>query len=234
MLHPIVADFAHFNPVNWDKLAQGPIKGVIHKAYQFGADDKYAARRIEAEKRGLLWGAYYFATDEAPAHSAPAYLASAKPDATTLCALDYERNIVRGVQHNMTAAAADEWCDRVEQATGRAAFLYGGDLVRERITPACAKNSAMAARFARRPLWLCQYKTDPSLRDTDLATLNKHIHVPAPWKRWTLLQYAADGHGPLPHTAPGLQNNADLNVFDGDLDALKAVWAGAVLVPTVA
>jgi hypothetical protein len=44
-----------------------------------------------------------------------------------------------------------------------------------------------------------------------------------------LLQYTGDGVGPLPHTAPGLENGADLNAFDGTDDALRAAWAGGAL-----
>jgi hypothetical protein len=36
-----------------------------------------------------------------------------------------------------------------------------------------------------------------------------------------------DGVGPLPHTVDGLENNADLNAFDGTDAELAALWAGA-------
>jgi GH25 family lysozyme M1 (1,4-beta-N-acetylmuramidase) len=228
MLNPVVADCAHFNPIDWDALATGPIRGIIHKAFQFVQDEKYAPRRAEAEKRGLGWGAYCFSTDHSPAETAAGFLKAANPGATTLCALDYERNIVGGAQHNMSAEQADEWCDRVEQVIGRTVWIYGGDLVRERISAACLRSSTLADKFSRRPLWHCRYAMGGA--DVTLEQLSDRIRsgVPAPWSDWTLLQYAADGNGPLPHKVPGLEDKADLSVCR-DEDKLADLWPGTPL-----
>ena len=224
MIKPVVADMAHFNPVNFTEIKAAGIVGVIHKATQgVGVTDhQYAARRPVAEAAGLLWGAYSFATGDDPAANAKHFLAVARPDAKTLLCLDFEDN-----PHSpMSGQQAYDFMRAVEDATSRLCWIYGGNRVREHITPLCEKSSALADYFKARPLWLCQYKTGLPA-GIDLAELKKHIRVPGPWHDWTLLQYTGDGVGPLPHTVPGLEKGADLNAFDGTDDALRAVWAGA-------
>src|SRR5689334_2383175 len=94
MLHPVVADMAHFNTVNFSAIKEAGILGIIHKATQgIGVTDQmYARRRAAARETGLLWGAYSFATgDNAQAH-AKHFLEAATPDSGTLCCLDFEDN----------------------------------------------------------------------------------------------------------------------------------------------
>jgi len=225
MIHPVVADMAHFNPVDFQKIAAAGIRGVIHKATQgVGmADGQYAPRRERAVAAGLKWGAYSFATgDDARAH-AKHFLEVAQPDAGTLLCLDYEDN-----PHSpMSAQAAWDFMRAVEDATGRLCWIYGGNRIAEEISPLCRANAAAADYFKARPLWLCQYKTRLPA-GIDLAGLKKHIRVPAPWDDFTLLQYTGDGVGPLPHSVDGLEPGADLNAFAGTDDELAAVWPGEV------
>jgi lysozyme len=226
MLRPVVADMAHFNSVNFTALAGAGIVGVIHKATQGVGmtDQQYARRRAAAAAAGLEWGAYSFATgDDARAH-ARHFLAVAQADAATLMCLDFEDN----PRSPMSGQQAWDFMREVEDATGRLCWIYGGNRIKEQITPLCRRSSAAADYFKARPLWLCQYKLGlpPGI---DLAGLKAHIRVPPPWDDWTLLQYTGDGVGPLPHTVPGVENGADLNVFDGDDAALRAAWAGKVV-----
>jgi lysozyme len=226
MIRPVVADMAHFNPANFAKIAAAGIRGVIHKATQgVGVTDgQYAARRPLAAAAGLLWGAYSFATGDDPAAHAKHFLAVAQPDANTLLCLDYEDN-----PHSpMSGGQAWDFMRAVEDATGRACWIYGGNRVAEHISPLCHASSAAADYFKARPLWLCQYKTGLPA-GVDLAELKKHIRVPAPWDDFTLLQYTGDGVGPLPHTVDGLEPGADLNAFAGSDDELTVVWAGAAI-----
>jgi lysozyme len=224
MIHPVVADMAHFNPVNFARIKAAGIVGVIHKATQgiAVADNQYAERRPVAQAAGLLWGAYSFATgDDARAH-AKHFLSVAQPDADTLLCLDYEDN-----PHSpMSAQAAWDFMRAVEDATGRMCWIYGGNRIFEHISPLCRSSTAAAAYFKARPLWLCQYKTGLPA-DIDLAALKKHIRVPAPWDDFALLQYTGDGVGPLPHRVDGLEHGADLNAFAGGDKELAAICAGA-------
>lgn len=227
MIHPVVADMAHFNPVDFARIAAAGVIGVIHKATQgVGvADARYAARRPLAAAAGLKWGAYSFATgDDARAH-ARHFLQVAAPDADTLCCLDYEDN-----PHSpMSAMQAWVFMQEVEAATGRLCWIYGGNRISEHVTPLANANAAIGDYFKARPLWLCQYKTGLPA-GIDLAALKKHIRVPAPWDDFTLLQYTGDGVGPLPHSVPGLETGADLNAFDGTDEELAAAWAGEAIV----
>lgn len=228
MIQPIVADMAHFNPVDFAKIKAAGIRGVIHKASQgVGVTDQmFVPRRAQAKAAGLLFGRYSFATADDPVAHAKHFLAvGGRPDDDELTCLDFEDN-----PHSpMSGRQAYDFMRAAEDITGRLCWIYGGNRIAAHITPLAASSSAIADYFKARPLWLCQYKT--GLGDVDLAALNKHIRVPAPWDRWTLLQYTGDGVGPLPHSVPGLENGADLNAFDGSDDALAAVWAGAAVRP---
>jgi lysozyme len=226
MIKPVVADMAHFNPVNFAAIKAAGIRGVIHKATQgVGVTDhQYAARRPVAEAAGLLWGAYSFATGDDPIAHAKHFLKIAQPAANTLLCLDFEDN----PRSPMAGRQAWDFMRAIEDATRRMCWIYGGNRIAEHITPLAGSSSAAADYFKARPLWLCQYKTGLPA-GIDLATLKKHIRVPAPWDDFTLLQYTGDGVGPAPHTVAGLEHGADLNAFAGSDDELAAVWAGAPL-----
>lgn len=226
MLTPVVADMAHFNTVDFNRIVAAGIHGVIHKATQ-GAyvDPKYIARRSAANEAGLMFGGYSFSTGDNVAISVAKFLATTAPSAATLMCLDYEDN----PKSPMSAAQAQEFMDRVDQAIGRPCWIYGGNRILELITPAAKNSSSIADFFSKHPLWLCQYKLGLSA-DVTLAELNTHIHVPYPWHNYNLLQYTGDGLGPEPHTVDGVEDGADLNVFDGTVDQLRQIWAGATLV----
>jgi lysozyme len=232
-LYPVVADMNHANPIGlrgdeaagFAAMRAAGLVGIIHKARQgvgFG-DPKFAARRDLAREAGLLVGAYDFATHDVVADNVADFLAftDARADPALSLWLDFEDN--RASQ--MTAAQAKEFLDRVDQSTGRACGIYGGNRIAEQVKDG-------DPWWAGHPLWLCQYKTAASLRNADLAALKPHITVPPPWQAWFLLQYSGDGVGPLPHTVPGLENGADLNVFDGAPADLAAQWVRAMPKPS--
>jgi hypothetical protein len=80
------------------------------------------------------------------------------------------------------------------------------------------------------PLWLCRYRL--GIAPASYAELLAHLGpMPHPWSAPTLVQYTGDGVGPPPHTVPGLERGADLNVFGGTRDQLAAVWGGAAIDP---
>jgi GH25 family lysozyme M1 (1,4-beta-N-acetylmuramidase) len=215
---PIVADMAHFNPVNFSDLKGANFVGVIHKARQGIAvgDPKYAARMAAAKAAGLCWGAYDFATHDDVAANVAAFLNFARLDDADSAWLDFEDN----AHSQMTGAQAYEFLDRVAQKRGRACGIYGGNRIREQIDPHDAKWIDMA-RHA--PLWQCRYIGS---QPADNAELFRHVPPIAPWTKNFLIQYTGDGVGPRPHSAPGLQNGADLNAFNGTADELAAAWAG--------
>ena len=210
MIHPVVADLNHANPINLTKVKEAGILGIIHKATQgIGfRDPAYRSRREAAEALGFLWGAYDFATGDKVRANVDAFFEAAQPEDKTLMCLDFEDNS----RSQMSGAQAREFLDRVDQRLGRACWIYGGNRIFEHVPPD-------DAFFARHPLWLCQYKL---IQVDSLEELDRHIKVPPPWKSYTLLQYTGDGVGPLPHTVSGVEDGADLSAFGGD--SLEAVW----------
>ncbi len=218
---PLVADIAHFNPVNFSELKEAGFVGVIHKARQGVAvgDPKYAARMAAAKNAGLRWGAYDFATHDDVAANVAAFLAYARLDDADSAWLDFEDN----AHSQMTGEQAYEFLDRVAQERGRACGIYGGNRIREQVKPHSAKWIDMAAVA---PLWQCRYIGS---QPADNAELFRRVPPIPPWTSIFLLQYTGDGVGPRPHSAPGLQNGADLNAFNGAAAELAATWSGALL-----
>jgi len=215
---PVIADMNHANSVNFAELATANIWGVIHKARQgvsFG-DPAYQSRQILAKQAGFLWAAYDFATGDDVATNVANFLTYAKLGPQDGAWLDFEDNAAS----QMSGDEAYEFLDRVSQQLGRACGIYGGNRIREQIDAQAAKWIDMA-KVA--PLWQCRYiKGQPA----DVAALWALVPPIPPWKANTIIQYTGDGAGPAPHTVPGLENGADLNVFNGNRDQLAAIWPG--------
>lgn len=214
---PLVADMAHFNPVNFSDLKGEGFVGVIHKARQGIAvgDPKYVARMAAARDAGLRWGAYDFATHDDVAANVAAFLDYARLDDADSAWLDFEDN----AHSQMTDEQAYEFLDRVAQKRGRACGIYGGNRIRAQIEPHDPRWIDMAAIA---PLWQCRYIGS---QPADNAELFRRVPPLPPWTNNFLIQYTGDGIGPRPHSAPGLQNGADLNAFDGSAEELVAAWA---------
>jgi len=211
MVTPVVADMNHANPVDFGRIAQNGIVGVIHKAVQgVGfSDPAYASRRQQAAAANLCWAAYAFNTGDVVSAQVAHFLAVAQPDNATGMWLDFEDNTAS----EMSLAQAQDFLDRVDQAIGRACGIYSGNRIKQLIVGA---NSATRDFFAQHPLWLCEY--GPVARMVDVN------RQPLPWSNWFIWQYTGDGVGPEPQTVPGLQKGADLSTFNGTPDQLRAAW----------
>lgn len=217
MLEPRFFDVNHANPVDFAKVATWAW-GAAFKANQgLGfTDPLFRSRRATAESLGLMVAGYDFATGDPVADNVARFFSIVAPGPKTGTILDFE-DLKTGA---MTGDEAWEWLDRVGQKLGRAPTLYGGNRIVEQIDHQATKWIDMADVV---PLWLCQYK---NIQVDTLAELEPHINIPKPWTKWTYLQYAADGAGPQPHAMPGVENKADLNVFDGTRDEFNAIWPG--------
>jgi lysozyme len=223
-INPKVVDIYHLNANNahggdgadFHACYAVGFRGVIHKASQGThlPDRLYAERKAKAQAAGLKWGAYHFNSGDSVALQAKYFLERAQPDAATEMCLDWEDN-PRRAGGMMTLAAAREFLDRIDQAIGRTASLYSGNVVKE-----WAPHMSDGDRefFARHKLWLCQYAGAPALTD-----YNRH---PLPWAKAWLWQYTGDGVGPLPHNVPGIGRNIDINHYAGSDDEFAAQWAG--------
>jgi lysozyme len=222
-----VADMNHGNPVNFARLAAasfGDIKcvGIIHKASQGRGytDPKYAQRRPDAIAAGFLWGAYAFNTGDDVKAQVTEFLEHACPEAETGLYLDFEDNSAS----EMTLGQAVEFLDRVEQIMGRYCRMYSGNRLKEQIVHATPAQVAYLAAYQDR-LWGCEY--GPLFKDVDAKGHR------LPWPKPFLWQDTGDGLGPQPHTLDGIENGADLSIFEGTRAELAAIWAGAALPPAV-
>ena len=206
---PLVVDLYHGdNVASFTQAYAAGLRGIIHKATtgQSGTDPLYAQRRLQAEKAGLLWGAYHWGTAAPAALQVDNFLSTAKPGPNTLVALDFEPD--EGNQ--MSLDGAREFLQAIEVKLGRRAVLYSGNLIKS------ALGKTNDAFFGQHRLWLAQYGNQPT--------------VQASWPTYWLWQYT-DGSsaGPDPKSVPGIPGNGqgqlDCNHFQGDEAQLLAQWA---------
>lgn len=201
-----VIDVSHFNgaPV-WTRVHAAGILGVIHKATQgtTWVDPTFVAARITAPAAGLLWGAYHFGTGNADGDAqARFFLDKVKPDASTLCAIDFEPNL-SGSQMSLDQLCA--WIDTVRKATGRAPVVYGGLSL---LFPDIGRGGFPT--LAACPLWVAQYTSaaEPSAIPTQV------------WTTWTLWQYTDGGR------VDGIDGKVDRSRFNGTAEDLTRWWSG--------
>ena len=203
-----VVDLYHGDRV--DSFAEAKAHGVlavIHKATTgaTGHDTLYAARRKDARDAGLLWGAYHWGTAAPVADQVKNFLAVAEPDADTLIALDYEKD----VGNQMTLDGARAFLQGIQDKLGRRAVLYSANTVKE------ALGTKKDAFFGSHRLWLAQYGTQPK--------------VQASWTTFWLWQYTDGTSGPDPKKVPGIPGNTlgqvDCDHYLGTPEQLRAEWA---------
>lgn len=201
------------NAIDWDKLATDKrVVAIIHRA-TIGdrVDKKYAERKIEAKRRGYEWGAYHFGKPGDPIKQADFFLATVKPEADDLIALDLDG--VDPAQH-MSFDEALLFIQRIKLQTGRYPFVYANNTV----TKAISDRFGADDPFARTHLWYARFKK--TVTDFPAGT----------WKTYTLWQFssemnctAADRIGCL-YTVPGTEFDMDVNVFNGTIDELRKGW----------
>ena len=204
---------------------------LYHKASEGTAyrDARYAPRRLawmsgepiavtDVDGTPLAipprWGAYHFFHGQDIATEAKNFLAAATLQAGDAACCDWENVGKSG--YAPPAAAADEFCSRIEEAIGRACWVYGGNVPREQLTNRLP--SAMLDRFAARPLWFCEYNS-------------RLAGVPLPWAKAgpALWQDDGDTYGPGPHRIPGIVTLCDNSTVVGSMTVarLNQIWSGA-------
>ena len=199
-----VIDISHFNgSPDWAKVKASGILGVIHKATQGvkAVDSTFAAARTAVPAAGLLWGAYHFGTGDAEGSAqAQFFLDTVKPDANTICVIDFEPN-PSGTE--MPLDHLFGWIETVQKATGRAPVVYGGKSL---LFGAVGKASHPT--LAACPLWVAEYNTH-----AEPDSIPQQI-----WKSWALWQYTESG------AIDGVTGNVDRSRFNGTVDALQSWW----------
>lgn len=222
-MQTLVADFGSQNTVDFSKLGKSGCVGVIHRATRSNGqtDPKYKARRELALGVGLKWGRYGFNTGEAVKVQADRLVNFVDRSDDESSWLDLEKN-PNGAQ--MSLGMTIEYLDRIDQWYGRRCGLYSGDVIKTLVLRA---TDTQRDFLALHPLWGCEY--GPRWKNIDA---NGH---PLPWAKPFLWQYTGDGIGPDPQTMDGLEDGADLSVFDGTPDELRAAWPlPAIPAPAVA
>lgn len=205
---PLVVDIYHGDRVDSFTTARNAgVLGIIHKATTgaTGVDDAYARRREQALAAGMLWGAYHWGTAAPAKKQVDNFLGVAKPDASTLVALDFERD----VGNQMTLQGAKDFLAEIQHRLGRRAVLYSGSTIKG------ALGQTKDTFFGQHRLWLAQYGLTPKVQPS--------------WDGYWLWQYT-DGRPDLgPFQAPGIPGNAkgelDCNRFHGSAEQLAGEWA---------
>jgi lysozyme len=216
-----VSDSYHLNPVDFGKLAAASWNGVkcvgvILKCTQ-GAGDVdplYASRVAAAKAAGLLVAAYHFGTADPVGAQIANFTKHAMLDDTMGAWLDYEDY----AQSQMTLPNAIAFQEGVDQFTGRTCGMYSADTIKSSITKATADQRSFLAAHA---FWLAEYGSKPVMTDVD--------GKPLPWDVPFLWQFSGDSAGPEPHTLDGLEQGADLSLFNGSPAQLAAAWSLPVI-----
>ena len=217
-----IVDLHHHDALNdLDAAVRDGLVALIHKVTEGKdwTDPRAKARLTAARARGVLCGAYHFASASTNGATQAAFflrtVASIGLDGMLL-ALDLEHN--PGSAGTMSTAEAVAFCEAVHAATGRWPLFYAGlsDL-RNRVATA---NAMQRATLSRCPLWLAAYGPDPA-----------KITPPNVWPAYALHQYTNGGDGPHDATAwpkrvEGI-GGCDRSAFRGSVDELRAWWGSA-------
>ncbi|WP_460365867.1 glycoside hydrolase family 25 protein [Actinocorallia lasiicapitis] len=168
-------DVSHYDRgVQWDKTdrAFGIAKATEGTNI---VDETFAKHWAELADAGKVRGAYHFARPNGdPVEQADYFLKAVNREglrAGDLLALDLEVSGGRsGAELNRWAKA---WLDRVEEKTGVKAFVYSSWYF--------ARD--MGEGLGEYPLWVAHYGKPAG-----------ELKPPAPWKDWTIHQYASTDH----------------------------------------
>jgi len=201
------------NDIDWDKLATDKrVVAIIHRA-TIGdrADRKYAERRDEAKKRGYKWGAYHFGKPGDPNKQADFFLATAKPAADDLIALDLEST--DGSKH-MSLDEARAFIKRIKEKTGRYPLVYANN----EVAKAISDQHGVDEIFAKTCLWYARFKR--SVTDFPTGTWNTY----ALWQFSSEQNCAAANRSACLYTVPGTEYDMDVDVFNGTIQELRLKW----------
>ena len=203
----VVIDISqHQEAVDFDKVKKDGIVGVIHKAtegFNF-VDKKYASRKEQALKSGLLWGAYHFGVGGNGPDQADFFLNTVQPDAQTLLVLDYESNRTGAT---ITLNQARKFVAHINEVIRRYPGLYSGHLIKEQLGSVTTPDPILSNCF----FWIAQYNGP------------KPLNIPPTFRTWTFWQYTDGVHGPEPRRVAGI-GQCDRNRFNGSLGQLKKLW----------
>lgn len=198
----VVLDISHHNgKVNFSKLAEAGIVGIIHKATQgqSGNDPTYKTNKAKALDAGLLWGAYHFATGSDGLRQADNFLSTVGETKGTLLVLDFEPN---PTGPSMSLEEARAFVTHIKEVTGLYPGLYSGHYIKQLL--GTTKDPILAQCW----FWLAQY--------------GPTAVVPPNWPTWTMWQYTDGAFGADPHDVGGVR--LDRDTFNGTKEQLVSFW----------
>lgn len=195
----VVIDLSHWNVnVDFGLVKSNGIVAVIHKATQGikNIDSQYSTRQIDAEKKGLFWGAYHFGTNANGVNQANHFLNKVGNTSKTLLVL----NIEPYKNNTMTQKQIIDFIKTVKNKTRNFVMIYGSyNTLKKYSTSVLVQN----------PLWIAYY--------------NAPLKVPPGWIKWVLWQYTDGKKGLRPHKVNGV-GSCDRDIFNGTVNELKLFW----------
>jgi lysozyme len=208
-----IIDLSHHEQqtIDFAKVKAAGIVAVMHKATEgnYMQDRFYLTRRDDAKTNGLLWGAFHFGAQGIAGKVQAKYFLKyvGNLDGDFVC-LDFETYSKRhdSKVYCMTLSDAKDFISAVSDKIGRLPFFYSGNTISEKL------GKKKDPRLGACKLWLAGYVAE------------KKLKVQPSWADWTLWQYTDGTGGPMHRPVDGV-GPCDRSVFDGDLAALKAVWA---------
>ncbi|WP_458764642.1 glycoside hydrolase family 25 protein [Cupriavidus basilensis] len=208
----IILDIHHDQPFNAQEVVDAGVVAVIHKASEGATwkDKTYLARREQALKAGLLWGAYHFSSSKPALDQLTNFLEAVDwknknlDHSKTLFCLDFEPSTSGP---DMTIDQAHEFVTKMKEVTGRWPMIYGGNMLRDSVP-----HHGADPILKNCPLWYARYTDTP-------------LGIPVDtWPKFTLWQYTDGKHGPAPHAFNGMEA-LDRSCYVGpDSSALRNAW----------
>lgn len=201
----LLIDPYHGNSIDWNQLSTEPrVVAIIHKATRGTKelDSAYISRKQEARGRGYLWGSYHWGVTGKPEEQADHYIDTVAPGDDELISLDLEDATSSTL---MNADEALRFVKRVNERIGRYPVLYTNHASAKLISTTY-KNTD----FAKMPLWYARFKG---------VVTDFPVGV---WSSYTIWQFSSEILGQM--AIPGVKADMDVNVFNGTVEQLKAVW----------
>lgn len=188
--------------IDWDRVAGAGVKyAYIRASVALNNDTIFARNWPEARRVGILRGAYHYFHPELDVDRQAQLMIDAMSDMQPddlPPVLDLEHT--GGLGAAEIVRRARRWVDLVEAATGRQVMIYTGKYWWQ-------DNAGSSTEFVDHPLWVPQY--GPTCPD-----------LPNPWTDWLFFQTSSTGR------IDGISGNVDLDLFNGDMAALRAFAVG--------
>lgn len=206
----IVIDAFSGNDIDWNKMkTDKKMVGVIHRTSKgMVADIKYLARKNKALLEGYLFGSYHLGLAGDAVKQADFYLKTVGDTQNVLLSLDLE---IIDTAH-MSLSNAEVFVNRIFEKTGRFPFIYCNRDVLLQINSKYDSSSV----FAKCGLWYARFRKD-------IPTFDSKV-----WNTYSLWQFSSEINctktGTCLYNVPGTAFDMDVNVFNGNKEALKAVW----------